>query len=377
MRRSGATSRGFAWQAVAWAFVLTTAGATAQSRDGRAVVEAPVYPYLVVPEDAIYGHLMNGYFKEPVAVHFDEDAQELLVADSKNGLIGIFDAEGIPVFAFGAQSVMTDPRRVASGADGSIFVLDSDQSEVKEFSYRGEIRAPRRFAYPAIDDIGGGVARVSAFTLDAAGKWYVADSDLPQVLVYDAELNFEFAIRPEPAAARFGLISSLAVADDGTIAVTDFKETPVQLFDRKGRFLVGWGERDIGVENFSAPVDVEFDEDGRVFVVDMLRHDVKIFSRSGDFLGVFGGWFSATTGGRAPGEMLYPSGIAIARGGFIYIVERFGGRVQMFIRRPRDGEDAASEAPATEGSAGSGADEASAEPPGEPAEDEGGSEDGN
>jgi DNA-binding beta-propeller fold protein YncE len=374
VRRSGASSRGHAWRAAVAALLLLVASAPAQSRRAQEQEQddRPVYPHLIVPEDAVYGHLMNGYFKEPVALHFDRRARELLVADSKNGLIGIFDAEGIPVFAFGGLSVMTDPRRVESTPDGSILVLDSDQSELKEFSYRGEIRSPIRFAYPAIDDVGGGVARISAFTRDAAGKWYVADSELPQVLVYDAELNFEFAIRPDKAAARFGLISSLAVAPDGTIAVTDFRETPVQLFDRKGRFLAGWGERDIGVENFSAPADVEFDEEGRVFVVDMLRHNVKIFSRSGEFLGVFGGWFSAATGGRGPGEMLYPSGIAIEPGGYIYIVERFGGRVQMFLRKSRDEVRRASAPAAADEAPDSDAAGEGAEPGGEPAaEDDG------
>ena len=64
-----------------------------------------------------------------------------------------------------------------------------------------------------------------------------------------------------------------------------------------------------------------FDEEGRLFVVDMLRHDVKIFDIEGTFLGQFGGWFGPETGGRAPGEMLYPNDIAIAPDGHAFYID--------------------------------------------------------
>jgi len=360
-----------------FAFAFLCAPSSAQTRRRvTPVEERPVYPYAVVPVDAIRGHLMNGWFKEPVDVHFDALAQELLVADSKNGLIGIFDPEGTPLFTFGGKQLLTDPRKVVTTEDGSIFVLDADQSEIKAFSYRGEILPPLRFAYPATEEESGGVAKVNAFCRDAEGNWYVGDVDRPQVLVYDADLKLKFAIRPEPAGARFGVISGLAVAPDGAIAVTDFKETPVQLFDSKGRFLAGWGARDIGIENFSAPADVAFDEEGHVFVVDMLRHDVKIFSRTGEFRGFFGGWYSAETGGRGPGEMLYPSGITIAPDGFIYVAERFGQRVQIFTREPRESAEDESNGPEVGESANAGGDGEVAEPPEELAASDVGSGDG-
>ena len=323
---------------------LLAAAAGAQSRPPPP--PAPVYPLEIVPVDAIRGHLLEGPFVEPLGVCFDAEAHEVLVADSKNSLIGIYDPLGVPLFSFGGDRLLGDPRRVAVGADGMILVLDSTQSVIKRFSYRGEPLEPLSFAYPAQGDEPAGSVRVASFALAPDGRLIVADADRPQVLAYSPDGELLFTIRPGKAAARFAGISDVAVSRDGLIAVTDLKETPVQIFDAQGRFLRGFGARDIAREDFTAPVAIEFDEDGRLFVVDMLRHDVKIFGPDGVFLGQFGGWFGPEGMGRRPGEMLYPTDIAIAPGGLIYVVERYGNRVQLFRRQARKGAESDSQQPA-------------------------------
>jgi DNA-binding beta-propeller fold protein YncE len=295
------------------------------------------YPWEIVPEDALRGHLMEGAFKEPGGVFYDRTADELFVADGKNGLIGIFDPDGRPVFTFG-RGLLEDPRQVAVTADGTIFVLDANQSALERFSYRGEPEGRLQFAYPVEDGEPAGTVRLGAFTLDDEGRFYVGDLDLPQVLVYSPTLELLHVIRPEKGGASFQVITGLAVSREGVLAVVDFKATPVQLFDERGRFLRGFGHHDIGAEGFTAPMAVAFDEDGYLYVVDMLRHHVKVFDGMGVLQGIFGGWFGPGSGGRAPGEMLYPSSVAVAPGGFVYVAERFGNRVQLFRRRPR-GED--------------------------------------
>ena len=322
---------------------LLVAAAVAQSRPPPP--PAPVYPFELVPVDAIRGHLLEGPFLEPLGVCFDAEAHEVLVADSKNALIGIYDPLGVPLFSFGGDRLLGDPRRLAVGADGMILVLDSTQAVIKRFSYRGVPLDPLAFAYPAQGDVPAGSVRVASFALGPDGRLVVADADRPQVLAFAPDGTLLFTIRPAKAAARFAGISDVAVSRDGLIAVTDLKETPVQLFDSEGRFLRGFGARDIAREDFTAPVAIEFDEEGRLFVVDMLRHDVKIFGADGVFLGQFGGWFGPEGMGRRPGEMLYPTDIAIAPGGLVYVVERYGNRVQLFRRRPRADSESESQQP--------------------------------
>jgi sugar lactone lactonase YvrE len=319
-----------------------------QGRTAREEDERPrVYPYLLDAVDALFGHLIDGRYKSPTGVFYEPSAGELYVADSKNGLIGIYDDHCTPLFAFGREPLLGEPKDVAAAADGTIFVLDAADSRVHAFSYRGEPRGELVFEYPALDGEPAGLVSVTAMALDAEGRWFVADSALPQVVAYEPDLGFRFAIRTARAGAQFQMISDVAVSPDGLIAVTDLAATPVQVFDAEGRFLSGFGKRDIGVENFTSSNACGFDGEGYLFVVDMLRHNVKIFEPSGAFRGFFGGWFSPETRGMTPGEMRYPTGIAFAPDGRIFVAERFGHRVQVFRPRPR-GE------PAPVGDAGAG-----------------------
>ena len=69
----------------------------------------PFYPYTVEPHDALWGHLSDGWFREPMNVFWEPVARELYVSDSKNGRVGIFDENGTPLFTFAvvlAESVV-------------------------------------------------------------------------------------------------------------------------------------------------------------------------------------------------------------------------------------------------------------------------------
>ncbi len=309
----------------------------------------PPYPWVLEPIDLIVGHLTEGRFKQPSGVWFDRKARELLVADGKNGLIGIYDDEAVPLFAFGGPGVLTDPRTVRTDEAGTIYVLDADATHVKVFSYRGEplpplvfdgaaARAEPRSADEAAPPLAG-VKRISAFTRDAKGRWYVGDAEDPRVVVFDPDLEPLFELRVPSRRDPLQAVSSIAVSSDGTIAVVDMRGPPVSLFSPEGEYRLSFGERQIGIENFTAPVAAAFDEEGFLFVVDLLRHDVKIYDSQGRFRSYFGGWFSPETAGRGPGEMLYPCDIAIdPEGDRVYVAERFGGRVQIFRRVRRESD---------------------------------------
>lgn len=307
-----------------------------QSTRQRPEVQAPPpYPWNIEAQDAIYGHLSEGEFREPIGVFFEPTARELYVADSKNSRIGIFSADCIPVFSFGGAAVMLEPKSVLVDDQGTIHVLDAVRTELRRFNYRGEDAEPLSFTRPAPD---GGVSEplaIAAVTREPQGRWIVAERDSNRVWIFAADGAVVAELAPPIGKQSFGSVSDVAVSNTGLIAVCDQQGAPaVHVYDAKGSMLAAFGGRDIGIDNFTAPIAVEFDENGFLYAVDMLRHDVKIFTPAGQFVARFGGWFSPQTRGRAPGELLYPSDIAIAPGGSIYVAERFGQRVQLFVRKP-------------------------------------------
>lgn len=324
-------------------WVLTvTAGALHAQKPAKPQEER--FPWLMVPKDAIFGFLTQGFFAEPRGVFFDRTAEELFVLDGKRGLVGIYDPEATPRFAFGGAKALLDPTQVHVDADGKIFVLDSEQTKIKVFNYRGDPQPALSFLAPTGPDGALEPVRVRAFTRSESGETYVAAEAPPRVIVYDAERKLIRTIESSGRRGRgpvFKTITGLALSSKGLLAVTDFQSIPVQLFDPEGRFLRGFGLRDISAQGFAAPIAVAFDERDFLYVADLLRHNVKIFDVLGRFQEVFGGWIAPEFGGRngrAPGEMLYPTSVAVQPGGLVFVSERFGRRIQVFRRVERDSD---------------------------------------
>lgn len=298
----------------------------------------PTYPWELQPLDAIYGHLSEGRFQEPVGVFFEPGAHELYVADSKNGLIGIFNQERTPLFAFGGPALLVEPHALQVLPDGTIFVLDALQTELRCFNYRGEIRAPLSFARPGAGPDSSEPVHLKAFVRAPDGRWFVADQEKQgdHLLLFDRERKFVRELAPSKKAGEYHAISDLALSPSGKLAVVDQQGTPaIHVYDARGELLAAFGVRDVGLKDFTAPIAIGFDEQEFLYAVDLLKHDVKIFTVKGEYLERFGGWNTPETRGRAPGEMLYPTDIAIAPGGDVYVSERFGGRVQVFTRKPK------------------------------------------
>ena len=305
---------------LALALVATAAilAGPARAADGRDDIDPALAVDDVRAQVIFAEHLYEGAFRAPGGVFCDRETGEILVADTRNHRIGIFDANGLPLFAFGDREHLREPRRVAATRDGRILVVDNDRSRVKVFGYRGQFL---QFLEPP--PVRGQKAVVSALQVDADGNVYVGDDAAGQIVVFDPDLRyrFRFASRGDEEG-QLKSVAGIAVSGK-VIAVVDHQSVPVQLFDRAGNFLRGWGAHEMGAENFSLPAGVAIDAKGRVVVVDALRHEIKLFQQDGKFIGRFGGL------GAGPGNVTYPSDVAVDRQGRLVVSESVGNRVQI------------------------------------------------
>jgi DNA-binding beta-propeller fold protein YncE len=271
------------------------------------------------PLFAFFQHTYHGYFNEPMGVFYDPRRQEIYVADTKNDLIGIFDPQGNPLFAFGARDDIKEPMNIVADPGGRLLLLDIDKSKVKIYSYRGEFL--RDFIPAELPE----KRLITAMTIDMDGNLYIGDSVTSQVLVYDPgfRLKRKFGSKGRENG-QFEAIGHIATDRSGKIYVTDPSGIPVQVFDRNGNFLRGWGKHETGVMNFSLPAGIAVDSKGRVIVLDTLRQEIKFFDADGNFLMRAGGF------GSRPGEVAFPIAVAVDSADRIYVVEKVGGRVQVF-----------------------------------------------
>jgi hypothetical protein len=126
---------------------------------------------------------------------------------------------------------------------------------------------------------------------------------------------------------RINQPTALAVDALGNLWIADLQGFPViRHYSPDGRFLGGFGDRDVGIRDFSYPSAILCAEDGTLWIADQLRQAVKHMTADGEFIELIGGF------GNNPGDLRYP--IALAGNGVdeIYVCERVGRRIQRYYK---------------------------------------------
>lgn len=147
-------------------------------------------------------------------------------------------------------------------------------------------------------------------------KIYVADSQLPGVVIFDTK---EQKIQVD---RYFSMPIGIAAAPDGMYFVSDSKQQKVFGYDARGDLKVAIGKKD----EFKNPAGLALNAElGRLYIVDSLGHTVSVYSFAGEKLFQFG------KDGSQDGEFHFPTNIAIdRRNGNVCVVDTQNFRVQIF-----------------------------------------------
>ncbi len=131
---------------------------------------------------------------------------------------------------------------------------------------------------------------------------------------------------PGSSDGRFATPRGGAWDPRGFLYVVD-KTGRIQKFDAAGKFVRAWMPPAVELGH---PTNLAIDAKGHVLVADTHYHRVLRYSPEGELLAQFG------SGGKGPGQFLYPVGIDVAGDGTIYVSE-YGGndaggndRIQVF-----------------------------------------------
>ena len=266
-------------------------------------------------------HLYYGTFSAPHGVCFDRAHGEVWVADSGNGLIGVYKPNGTELYSFGSKQYLRDPVRLAVTPKGQVAIVEGTHANVRLFSYRGEYKGDI-----ALKGIGEKPV-IGAIAYDGDGNLYVGENRSAQIFVYapDGRLKQQFGSRGRDDG-QFQSITGIAIDDARTIYVSDAQALAVQLFDSQGNFVRGWGKHEMGGANFSLPSGIAVDSQHHVIVSDELRHQVKVFDTAGKLLASFGSF------GDGAGQLAFPTSVAVDDKDRVYVTERSTSRVQVFER---------------------------------------------
>ena len=107
----------------------------------------------------------------------------------------------------------------------------------------------------------------------------------------------------------------IAVANDGTIYVSDSNNNHIQVFKDNGEYI-----REFGIDNLYSSAGVCVDSNNHVLVADHDNHRVCMFNPKGELLFSFG----------ESGEFVDLYGIAVDSDGKIYTADFGSNHVQIF-----------------------------------------------
>jgi len=261
---------------------------------------------------------------QPYGLATDSKGQ-LYVADSKVGAVFIFNTETRDVDMI-KNSVHAHFVRIiglAMDDNDRLFVSDPGLRHVLVFDKD----------HKAEDVITEGLASPGGLAIDTRNRLlYVADIDLDQVLVYDADTlkplrkigttghNHELT-----TPGDFSKPAGVAVDAEGNLYVADTMNNRIEIFDADGQFVSAFGKNGDGPGYFARPKGVAIDSDGHIWVADGVQDRVQVFNKDGQLLIALGGH------GMLPGQFQGLTGITIDnKRNRVYTSELYPGRAQEF-----------------------------------------------
>jgi len=181
-----------------------------------------------------------------------------------------------PGYAFGVSGSgsgqFRSPSVAAFGKDNSIYVVDTGNHRIQQFSLDGKLRV----------------------------QWG---------RLGNGEGEFRFP-------------SGIHVSPENEIYVADTENHRIQVFSDSGAFLRGWGRHGRGPDELMEPVRIT-NWDGNLAVVDRGNCRIQVFTRSGEAVRAVGG------GGDAAGQFRDPTDAASDAEGFLYVIDG-NNRIQKF-----------------------------------------------
>jgi sugar lactone lactonase YvrE len=261
---------------------------------------------------------------QPYGIAVDSKGS-LYVADQKVGAIFIFntDTRDVDLIKNSVHAHFSRIIGLAMDDNDRLFVSDPGLRHVLVFNKE----------HKAEDVITDEMVGPGGLAIDTQNRLlYVADVELDQILVYDAD-SFKLIRKMGTAGHKHELTSvgdfskpaGVAVDAEGNLYVADTWNNRIQIFDADGKLISVFGKAGDGPGNFSRPKGVAIDGDGHIWVADGMQDRVQVFNREGQLLISFGGH------GLLPGQFQGLVAITIDKHNRVFTSEIFPGRAQQFL----------------------------------------------
>ncbi len=271
-------------------------------------------------------------FDGPVAfksarIEVDNQRDEIYVADTRQGEIRIFNANGMEVYRFGDDgnfgslidiavtekgeilvigrkgnqpviircdfkgrpqntlSLRNLPPEYAAilpnqmvYADGRLYLLDSIRLQLVVTDTEGLFRKAYDFArLIGIDEKKRANTEIGGFSVDPYGNILFTIPVMFSAFRLSPEGDIQSFGTPGSAPGRFGVVGGIAADAQGYCYVADRLKSVVLIFDAQFNFQTEFGYRGRQPHNLISPGDIELGAEGRLYISQMGNRGVSVF----------------------------------------------------------------------------------------------------
>jgi len=271
------------------------------------------------------GEDVPGGLAKPMGLGGDAGGQ-LYVADQVGRRVLVLDERGRFVRTFGGRDLLLNPVDVAADVEaGRYYVVDSYLHQVVVFDSAGEVvgrigrtaadlsqQPPEPFFGTHQEITPGGGSEIAP---DASPPGHPGGSHPHRAQTRDLLDN------RGNGNAEFRYPVAATVSADGTLWVVDQLNFRIQAFDRQGNFLRSFGQLGSTPGSFARPKGISVDSEGHVYVSDAAFNNLQVFDTEGRLL------LTVCSGGPKAGELQLPMGLAVDRNDRIYVADRYNNRI--------------------------------------------------
>jgi len=264
--------------------------------------------YIFVREWGGPGSDRNG-FDQPRGIAIGQQGN-LYVTDQNNHRVVIFDRLGEYTGEWGSYGssagMFIFPAGIAVASDGTVLVSDSGNHRVQRFTSDGEFLG--QWGEEGTGD--GEFVQLEGIAAGPDSLMAVCDSGTSSFSIYTLDGTF---------VGRFPSVLARGAAFDAAsdIFTAGCRSDGVTRTDRSGQFIEALGP-DLCV------TDLAVDGTGKIYLLDYDLDRLDILDPAGDVISTIG------ASGAGPGEFDRPGGVAVSPEGWVYIADTANNRIQVF-----------------------------------------------
>jgi len=228
--------------------------------------------------------------------------------------------------AYYGGGFLLDPKGIAVDAQGNVWVVDSENNRVQEFTPSGDFKS----AFGTEGTGPGQFSDPNAIAVDSEGNLWVADAGNHRIQEFNpkGEVLLTFG-GPGSGDGQFTSVRGIAVSpSSGDVYVA--ADGRVQQFSSKGEYLGQWGTAGTGNGQFDHLAGIASDAEGHVWTIESgvqgtVKPRVQEFSSAGVFLKK-----AEFAEGSGAGQLSSPQALSIDSEGNIWIADTANARIAEF-----------------------------------------------